>query len=334
MNSDHTMSDNIVGAALQSLQKSKEEEAAKKVVSGEDITSLNKLLQWSAANTTSSTENPSEGRQKAVTKTPEQLRTDKEWLDAAFPDMFAEVRKLIELIQDDSLGVDQTIDALEGLEEYFIDLNYAINIEKLGAVKPLLYHAESDEPEIRAAAVWVIGSSMRDLPEVKDIFMRKDVHRLLADRLQDDDATVRAKAVMASSALLRYSSKEIQDKFKEAGGTTTLKHLLSDKNVNVRRRARFFLQHAPTTGTAGFVHELLHDRNAIAALSESITDLDVDDVADVEAAIGAMDVLISTDPQGLLIVAPELPGVIDELRRRCSDGDLIEQLSRLSREIA
>ena len=334
MNSDHTMNDNIVGAALQSLQKSKEEEAAKKVMSGEDITSLNKLLQWSAANTTGSAENTSDGRQKAISKTPEQLRADKEWLDAAFPDMYAEVRKLIELIEDDSLGDDQTIHALEGLQEYFIDLNYAVNIEKLGAVKPLLYHAESDVPEIRTAALWVIGSSMRDLPEVKDIFMRKDVHRLLSHRLQDDDAIVRAKAVMASSALLRHSSKEIQDKFKEAGGTATLKHLLADKNANVRRRARFFLQHAPATGTPEFVDELLHDRNAIAALSESITDLDVDDVGDVEAAIGALDVLISTDRQGLLMVAPELPGVIDELRRRCSDGDLVDQLSRLSREIA
>ncbi|CDF39705.1 unnamed protein product [Chondrus crispus] len=212
----------------------------------------------------------------------------------------------------------------------FEDLNYAINIDKLGALQPILNCAAADEPEVRAAAVWALGSALQDLKEVKDVFMQRDGHEVLAKCLLDLNAKVRAKAVMASSALLRNSSKEIRERFAELGGTISLRRLLADDNILVRRRARFFMQHARATGNEEFVRDLLDDRNAIAAFSESIAALDVDDVADMEAGIGALQVLVEIDKQGLLRVAPELPGVIDQVVARCGDPDLAESLTSLA----
>lgn len=138
---------------------------------------------------------------------------------------------------------------------------------------------------------------------------------------------------MASSALLRHSSKEICDRFAEVGGIAALRRVLADDDILVRRRARFFLQHAPVTGDEEFLKGLLDDQNAVAALSESIAALDVEETADVEAAVGALQVLVDTDRQGLLRVAPELPGVIDELVAKCGNADLAESLARLAGSI-
>ncbi|CDF39706.1 unnamed protein product [Chondrus crispus] len=79
-------------AALEALQKARTEKEAQGVISGNDITSLNKFLQWSTANTTKP-EQASSG-DKATEKTEEQLAADREWLDAAFPDMFADVKRV------------------------------------------------------------------------------------------------------------------------------------------------------------------------------------------------------------------------------------------------
>lgn len=320
----------VAAAALDALQQRKAEGEAQKAIAGEDVSSLNKLLQWSTANSANDSGIPSEGYQKAVEKDPEQVEADRQWLDAAFPDMYAEIKVLIGMLEKEDVSTDETVDVLEGLQEYFADLNYAVNIDKLGALDPILRCTKEESACVRAAAVWVLGTALQDLDEVKQTFMKKDGHLVLAEALKDADATVRAKAVMASSALLRNSDQDIHRKFKEAGGVMSLRYLISDANVQVRRRARFFLQHAPVTGNAAFVTDLLVDRNAIAAFSESFEQLSLDDVFDVEAAVGALGVLVDADKQGLLQVAPELPGIVDALVEKCGDHDLSDMLAGLS----
>lgn len=314
-------------AALEALQKRKGEEEAKNVIAGNDLTSLNKLLQWGAANSV----NPDgDAAESSNPKSNQDLAKDREWLDAAFPDMFAEVKKLVDVLQTEDLADAEKVEVLMGLEEYFVDMNYAVNIEKLGALQPVLQCTESENAPVRAAAIWVLGSALQCVQEVKDLFMKRDGHIVLSRCLMDDDAKVRAKAIMASSALLRHSPQDIQEKFRLAGGEASLRRLLSDAHTQVRRRARFFLQFAPGTGNESFVRNLLADRNAIALLSDSIANVDVDDVDDVEAAVGAMKVLVDMDRQGLLQVAPELPGVIDELVTKCMDPDSSDSLKDLA----
>lgn len=332
-NSLSTADADATSAALEALNKMKQEKEAEKVLSGEDITSLNKLLQWSTAHSDNPTSLNNEGRQKAVEKTQDQLDKDRAWLDQAFPDPFAEINELIRILREDTPSQRATVQILEGIQEYFMDLNFAINIDKMGALEPVLNLTAAESSEVRAAAFWVIGSAMRDLQEVKELVMERDGHKALAEGLKDETGAVRAKAVMASSALLRHSSPAVQNKFKEAGGTASLLALLSDENSQVRRRARFFLQHARETGNPGFVRDLLDDQSCVASLSASIEELDVDDVADVEAAVGALGVLIETDKMGLLRLAPELPDVIDSLVSKCSDHDLRDLLRELASQM-
>lgn len=330
-NSRELSADSAEAAALDAFHSSRARKEAEQVIAGKDLSSLNKLLQWSAAHSDPATES-STGREKALQKAPEQLAADRKWLDAAFPDMFADVKRLIALLKDEEnpLSVDDTVEALEGLEEYFVDLNHAVNIDKLGALELVLESAKAPHARVRAAAVWVLGSAMRDLEEVKELVMQRNGHQVLSDCLEDEDDAVRAKAVMASSALLRHSKEELRNQFAVVGGNMNLKRLLADGNIQVRRRARFFLQHAAQTGNVDFVKDLLSDRVAVASFSQSVGEVDVDDVADVESAVGALTVLAESDRQGLLQVAPELPGVIDDLVCRCHDQELGDSLSNLA----
>lgn len=329
--------------ALQAHQSAKEARQAQRAISGDKIQSLNQLLQWSTANSaiTPTTNNDNMNvdtsshrklTQDNATKTDQQLRKDREWLDVAFPDIYEGIRQLVADL--DSPSSDVQLAALESLQEFFLDLNYATNIDKVGALDPVLRLCDADDDDVRAAAIWVAGTAMKDLPEVKNVFLSRDVHHMLARRLTDTSGPVRAKAVMAASALLRHADEGTIRQFDSAGASAALRANLADSNVQTRRRARFFLQHAPETGNASFVSALLSDRPAVAAFSASLAELEPDDVADVEAAIGALNVLVDEDLPGLMQVSPELPGILDELAAQCSDDDLVSIIRQASARLA
>lgn len=292
--------------------------------STEDIKSLNQLLQWATANSTEK-----EGSVLSrPSQTAEQLRQNREWLDVAFPDMYVVIRQLVARL--DSSSNDDRVEALNSLQEFFLDLNYATNIDKVGALDPVLRCAsEDDDCQVRAAAVWVLGTAMQHLSDVKMLLVSRRGHDVIARRLIDDAPNVRAKAVMAASALLHHADESILNSFDTVGGTAALRACLADSHQQTRRRARFFLQHAPESGNSAFVESLISDRNAVAAFSASLPEIDTEDFADVEAAIGALSVLVDSNLHGLLQVAPELPGVLDELAARCSDEELVQLINDL-----
>lgn len=337
------MSSSYTEHALQAHQSAKEARQAQRAISGDKIQSLNQLLQWSTAHsaTTPTTEDNGmhvdttshqDSSQDTAPKTNEQLREDREWLDVAFPDVYESIHRSVADL--DSQSPDVQLAALEYLQEFFLDLNYAINIDKVGALDPVLRLCDCEDDDVRAAAVWVAGTAMKDLPEVKNLFLSRDVHHMLARRLTDTSGAVRAKAVMAASALLRHADERTIRHFDRAGASAALRANLADPHLQTRRRARFFVQHAPDTGNKSFVSALLSDRPAVAAFSASLAEVDPDDVADVEAAIGALDVLVDQDLPGLLQVSPELPSLLDELANRCTDDDLISSIRQTSSRLA
>lgn len=330
--------------ALQAHNSKKQAARAQVPKSEEDISSLNQLLQWATANSANSGgdvdgNDDSKPRQthEAASTDEEQLRKDREWLDTAFPDMYAGVRELVAVLETPSSSTDDRVEALHGLQEFFLDLNYAINIDKVGALDPVLRCAEEtgeggegEDDDVRAAAVWVLGTAMQHLSDVKKLLLTRDAHKTIAARLSDNAPAVRAKAVMAASALLRHADTDITRAFDAVGGTAALRARLADSHQPTRRRARFFLQHAPVTGNTAFVDALIADRNAVAAFSASLPDVDTDDYADVEAAVGALSVLVDSHLHGLLQVAPEVPGVLDDLASRCSDDELVDMIRNLA----
>lgn len=319
--------------ALQAHNSAKESASQQNQVpkKTEDIKSLNQLLQWATANSAESpsttsapkVEEGSGGRRRMAGE----LEQDREWLDAAFPDMYAGIRDIIKHLEENKeLSADDRVGMLEDLQEYFVDLNYAVNIDKIGALKPILRIAShSEDARERATAIWILGTCMQHLNEVKQLFLGHDVHSIISMALQQSQPDiVRAKAVMASSALLHHPTPEIIEAFQSVNGYKLLQACLADTHCQTRRRAQFFLQHARNTGNQTFLDQFMLDPNAIAAFSGSFNHLDVEDYVEIETAMGALDVVVESNVQALLQVSPELPGIIDNLLSRCSDADLCD----------
>lgn len=296
----------------------------------EDIKSLNQLLQWATAHSTEDG-----GSKDEVTEKSELKPEDREWLDAAFPDMYAGIREIVAELEDNKqLTSEERVNMLEDMQEYFLDLNYAQNIDKIGALQPILNIAEQSDDvgdRERATAIWILGTCMQNLDEVKQLFIKRGVHSIIADALgTNQPSVVRAKGVMAASALLNHPSQSIVDAFHSVNGFKALRERLADCNPQTRRRAHFFLQHAPNSGNRQFVDDLIHDRVAVAAFVATFSDMDADDFGQVEAAVGALSVLIDSHSQSLLQVAPELPGIIDDLCSRCTEEDLVQLIQGVS----
>lgn len=324
--------------ALQKHRDARDQEQAQRTIQGEDVTSLNKLLQWGAANADSATDGAAQ--RKAAAKSAADKAVDAEWLDAAFPDMNEGVRQLVTDLDaaraqtQDEACVTHIVDCLCELQEFLLDLNYARNVDKLGALDVLVALCAHDAAAVRATAVWAIGTSMAQMADVQAICVDKGCQRLIATLLDDDNGDVRAKAVMAASALVHYCVPDVRTAFDDAGGFAALAHRLADSHVQTRRRTCFFLQHAAVTGNGRFIDLVLADSNAVAAFADALGDVDACDVADVEPAVGAVDVLAERDLAGLLRVAPGLPNVLDRLAKECDDDDSVALITNLAARLA
>lgn len=131
------------------------------------------------------------------------------WLDAFTPDTFAAVRDLGATVADPASSAADRVAALEGLEEYASDLDYAENFHKptVNVLDTVVAAAAADpDGAVRAAAVWVLGTAMADSPTVKGEVLERGGVALLADRLVDPDLRVVAKAAGAATGLVRHGA--------------------------------------------------------------------------------------------------------------------------------
>lgn len=309
---------------------------------GEDLTSLNRLLQWGAANSGDASA-ASAAREKAAARTPEELRAERAWLDDAFPDMFDEVKFLTSLLtgvpakadaatpaDPATLPAEKVVNILEGIEEYMADLNFAINIAKLGTLKPVVERAgEGEVDEVRAAALWVLGTSMQDVAEVKTQVVAGGGVAPIVVGLGDKAHVVRAKSVMAASALLRHCDGSVKEAFVEAGGVAPLVRAFADENGSVRRRALFMLQHVHTSGLPWVAEAVLMEAEIVKGIVKGLERADGSDCAAVEAACGGMAALVATDKGRVTEIVPSLPGVIMMAQGKATERETKQQLQAL-----
>jgi hypothetical protein len=331
-----------VDAAVAALRAARDGgPAAEDVAKGEGLTSMNRLLQWGAANS-SGPGAAAEAARALTARTPAELRKDREWLDAAFPDMFGEVKHLTSLLTGvpvtpdgpvpappSQLSDETLVDILNGLEEFMADLNYATSIAKLGTLAPVVDLATHRTPAVRAAALWVLGTAMQDVADVKAQVLAGGGLPPIVAGLTDAHHAPRAKACMAASALLRHAGQDVRRAFVDAGGLAPLRSALVDETPSVRRRAQFLLQHAHKTGLSWFADEVLRADGAAAALVAGLGRVDPADCAMVEAAAGALAALADHDRIRLLDAAPTLPGVIARARAGAAEADTRAQLDAL-----
>lgn len=330
--------------AISAARAARDAEDAERVAKGEGLTSLNRMLQWGAANT-SGPESASAAAEAMKKRTPEELKRDRAWLDAAFPDMFDDVKKLTALLAgrpltpDDahpgSLSDDERVEALEGLEEYMADLNYATNIAKLGTLETVVQHATHPTPRVRAAALWVLGTAMQDFGEAKkQVVEGGGVPPIVAGLRDAENVAPRAKAAMAVSAMLKHADSSTRDVFEAAGGVPPLLAALYDDAPSVRRRIQFMLQHAHTAGLDWVGEAVLSDADTAGKIVALLGRTDPSETAIVEAAVGALGALVAVDRNRLLERAPTLPGILAQISSRVTEEETREQLDALSTKLS
>lgn len=328
-------------AALAALQSAREDGKSDDVAKGEGLTSLNRMLQWSAANA-SGPDAAAQTAERLQARAPEQLKEDRAWLDAAFPDMFSDVKHLTSQLTGkpvspdkpkpappETLSDEMLIDILNGIEEYMADLNFAVNITKLGTLEPVVKLATHKTPSVRAAALWVLGTSMQDVDDVKTQVIAGGGVPPIVSGLSDSHHAVRAKACMATSALLKHGGHGVQKAFVDAGGVAPLLATTGDSTPTVRRRSQFLLQHAHSAGLAWLVDALLNDGESVKRLVGALESADAADSGDVEASVGAIGAVADHDRIRLLEHAPSLPGVISKIRAAVDVAETRQELDKL-----
>lgn len=334
---------NSIDGAISAARAARDAEDAERVAKGEGLTSLNRMLQWGAANS-SGPDAASAAAETQKKRTPEQLKEDRAWLDAAFPDMFDNVKKLTALLsgrpvspddpEPEPLSIDERVEALESLEEYMADLNYAINIAKLGTLETVVDHASHQSPRVRAASLWVLGTAMQDFAEAKEqIVDGGGIPPIVAGLRDADNVAPRAKAAMAVSALLKHAGESTRKAFESAGGMPFLLACLYDEAPSVRRRIQFMLQHAHTVGLDWVGVAALADAETVGKIVTLLDRTDPSETALLEAAVGALGALVALDRIKLLDRAPTLPGVLSKLSRTVPEKETRKQLDALSEKL-
>lgn len=341
----------VIDDAVASLRAAKDKEDGKRVAEGKDITSLNRLLQWGAANSAppaddATGENEADTKQPSTEADAERIRKDREWLDAAFPDMFGGIKRLADILAGkpvkrmdgdgkETIELDDgmRVEVLNEIEEYMADLNYATNITKLGVLDTVLKHTAHENASVRAAAFWVLGTAVQDFPEAKAQVVAGGAVPMLVAGLSDSDMQPRAKACMAVSSLLKHASPSIIDTFRSSGGAAPLRKALTDDSAQIRRRVMFFVEHAHVSGNDWFVDDVAADEATLTALVKSLEQVDVSECDQIEQICGALDAIAAHDRTSLVDVAPHLPGVLDRLARGVSDSETRERVAALSNRI-
>lgn len=297
---------------------------------GRELSSLNRLLQWSVKETAAG---GSEGDPKPIDR--EKIEQNREILDLVFMDEYKNIEVLRGTVAspgEGEEGVGRRIEALEALEEYAHDLDYAVNFGKVGVIKTLVevYDEENLDEKVKMMVVWVLGTIMQDAQGVKAEVVTLNGVPVIAKALRDPSAKVRAKAVMASSALLRESPMFLEV-FTTSGALKELINCLTDVDELPRRRAIFFLEHCRSTKAEYYADIVCKHRELIGKLLDYAVD------ENDEGAARALSAAVATNPDGIanLLANHAEDRVAEASRRAKTDPDqkraLLEILVKLKK---
>lgn len=248
---------------------------------------MNKLLQWSTANTSAPTASSQPVQKPPLSK------NDAAWLNNAFPDPYEAPKALLAHLSNTPPPTpSDATEILAELEDLFADLNHAINLKSLNALPPLISHATSPSFSVRAAALSALATALHNLPVAQTQFYEASGQTVLVSALLDQHASVRAKGVRLAGALLRNAPGETWALLTRLGVVTALAARVADEDASVRHRALFFLAHAPGTGCERFAWVVAEDRALVEAVVRAVGADDFDEAA---VAAGALAVLVGVD---------------------------------------
>ncbi|GJQ12610.1 hypothetical protein GpartN1_g4401.t1 [Galdieria partita] len=272
----------------------------------------------------------------------EQLIMNRKWLEALLPNDAEAMRLLGEQIADSGLDDSTRTQLLDDLEAYIEDINCAINMDKVGAFKPVLECLRDNfSEEVRSKALEVIGSALQDSTEVRQIFMKyEEAIPLLIECMRDSSSLVRAKAVRAVSALLRNFPTAIGPFRSAKGGEILVQMATLDEDRAVRHRALFFLEHCLQSENDWFAVEVAASPASIANIVQRLRLRQTDDiehandVSELEAIIGALTTLASFPKTVRVLHDAGLLQVLDKLELRDIHEDLTNKIQQLRNKLS
>ncbi len=313
---DGSMS-NVHAAAVEAHINAKEAG----VPNPDELTSLNKLLQWGAAHS-----------EKPAMAGTDVQSLDREWLSALFPDMNAAVKQLLNALNaelDNDGKPDDIAELLEALEEYLSDINYAQNIGPLKVLPPLKKALTHRAPNVRAGALWAVGSAMQDMSDNCSRFVDEVGMDEVVAGLGDQAASVRLKALRSVSALLRAGDGGVREKVLEVVRAPMVK-LVGDADARVRARMMFFVANAASNGNAWILDEVLMMKNEVLA---AVREVDASDIAMVEPVVGTVLALVEHNRAKLLQMCPSLAEELAQLAERCESDELRDTVKRCANKV-
>lgn len=161
---------------------------------------LNSLLSWSIENSDAG-RNPDQ-----PTREPKGLSADALRALMGGPsdaDLMREAMTII-VSNDPEVTHDAKMTAFDNFEQLIENLDNANNMESLGLWTPLIAQLDSSEADIRRMAAWCIGTAVQNNAKSQERFLAVNgVERIVKLALDDEDKTVRRKAIYALSSSVR-----------------------------------------------------------------------------------------------------------------------------------
>jgi len=161
---------------------------------------LNSLLSWSI-------ENSEAGRtSEQPTREPKGLSADALRALMGGPSDADLMRESMAIIISDDPEVTHEVKmtAFDNFEQLIENLDNANNMESLGLWTPLIAQLDSSEADFRRMAAWCIGTAVQNNVKSQERFLAVNgVEKIVKVALDDQDKTVRRKAIYALSSSVR-----------------------------------------------------------------------------------------------------------------------------------
>lgn len=173
------------------------------------------------------------------------------------------MKDALEVALDDSKDEDQRITAMDNLEMLVESIDNANDLQNLRMWEPLhgLVGLPATTDGLRLQTLWVLGTALQNNPAAQLAYLTLDPIPTILTCLSpsSNSAGTRSKAMYALSGLLKHNAAAVK-RFTELQGWNTLRNVLEDSDIILRRKTAFLIntlltpEFGETSSTPASVH--------------------------------------------------------------------------------
>ncbi|KAL3842691.1 hypothetical protein ACJMK2_020679 [Sinanodonta woodiana] len=191
------------------------------------------------------TKNDDQTSESRFEKMPEEKR---KWLEEALHEMTVNPIERMKIclsllgMEDEEEDLDKKIAALDELHDWCEFIDFAIDFHKIGGFSVLHYLLHHDEPELRWKGLELIAALVQNNPYCQKALLEEPnlFKEILLILDTDSDATVRTKALLATSCLTR-DFPEAQKVFVDSDGFSITLRAMQSNVEKLKIKAAFML---------------------------------------------------------------------------------------------